>query len=321
MADKRNGSAGSMAAIENIGFEEDYNFSQLQKMKFPRLHWVVEGIIVEGLTILAARPKLGKSWMMLDVLIAAATGGKALSSIKCQRMVALYYALEDNQRRLLRRGQKLLKGEWPKDLYVRHKLRRLDRGGIDDIREWVEERKADLVVIDTFNHIRPPRKLNEEAYSSDYQWLGQLQALATELKISIVVVHHVRKAEATDPLDLINGSTGLQAAADTLLVLTRDSDGVVLHGSGKDLEDQIELAIEFDRDACKWSVLGPAEHARLSPERKSVLEVLRNAENPLGPTEIAKAVDKRTGSVTKMLYDMTKAGQLRKTSRGLYEPT
>jgi hypothetical protein len=111
---------------------------------------------------------------------------------------------------------------------------------------------------------------------------------------------------------------GIQAAADTLLVLKKDSDGVVLHGRGKDLADEIEKAMIFDRETCRWKVLGPVDEVRLSDERRAIINVLRQVRKPMGPSGIAEVLGKPSGSVRKMLMEMCSAGQIQKASRGLY---
>lgn len=40
--------------------------AELQQMNFPPVRWVVPEIIPEGLTLLAGKPKLGKSWLVLE---------------------------------------------------------------------------------------------------------------------------------------------------------------------------------------------------------------------------------------------------------------
>ena len=50
----------------------------------------------------------------------------------------LYLALEDSLRRLQGRGTKLLPtftGEWPEGLTIATQWRRVDQGGLDDMRE------------------------------------------------------------------------------------------------------------------------------------------------------------------------------------------
>jgi RecA-family ATPase len=47
-------------------------------MDFAPLKYVIPGYVVEGLTLLGGKPKLGKSWWAYDASIAVATGGKAM---------------------------------------------------------------------------------------------------------------------------------------------------------------------------------------------------------------------------------------------------
>ena len=73
-------------------------------------NYAVPGYIVEGLTLLAGKPKIGKSWLMLHVGIAVACGSFTLDDIHCVKGDVLYAALEDNKRRLQCRLRKLLNG-------------------------------------------------------------------------------------------------------------------------------------------------------------------------------------------------------------------
>jgi len=69
--------------------------SELQALQFPPIKYVIPGYIVEGLTIFAGRPKLGKSWCCLDWGGAVASGGVAFGSIQCEEGDVLYLALVD----------------------------------------------------------------------------------------------------------------------------------------------------------------------------------------------------------------------------------
>ena len=44
----------------------------LQSEEFPPLRYAVEGYLAEGVTLLAGKPKIGKSWMALDFAMAVA---------------------------------------------------------------------------------------------------------------------------------------------------------------------------------------------------------------------------------------------------------
>jgi DNA primase len=58
-----------------------FTAAALRTMAFPPVSYIVPGIIPEGLTILAGRPKIGKSWMALDIAIGITTGNTVLGSI------------------------------------------------------------------------------------------------------------------------------------------------------------------------------------------------------------------------------------------------
>jgi AAA domain len=110
-----------------------FTAAALRIMEFPEISYVVPGLIPEGLTILAGKPKIGKSWMALDVAIGVADKKDVLGGLHVAQGDVLYCCLEDNPRRLQRRITKLISpfGEkWPERLTLATRWRRLDRGGV-----------------------------------------------------------------------------------------------------------------------------------------------------------------------------------------------
>ncbi len=294
--------------------------AQLMDEVLPPIKYIVPGLIAEGLTLFGGKPKLGKSWFLLGTAIAVATGGVALSTIPVEQGDVLYLALEDNKRRLQKRlGQLLPMGTKPERLHYDLTCRRLDDGGLDDIRAWIESRPDPrLVVVDVLNKVRPAMKGSEGIYDFDVRSLEGLQCLAAEFGIAVVVVHHTRKAEAEDPFDCLSGSTGLTGTADTTLVLARDSQGTTLYGRGRDVEE-IESAMLFDKTNGHWTMLGAAADVRRSDERGVILDALRDSRDPMTPKDImlAAGLDNRN-AVDIMLFKMVKAGEVEKAGRGLY---
>ena len=68
--------------------------------EFAPIQWVVPDYVPEGLSILAGRQKLGKTWLAMDWAIAVATGGAAMGSIFCEVGDVLYVDLENGHRRI-----------------------------------------------------------------------------------------------------------------------------------------------------------------------------------------------------------------------------
>jgi Mrp family chromosome partitioning ATPase len=82
--------------------EQGLTATELIGMNFPEQMWVVPNVLPEGLAILAGKPKTGKSWLALNLALAAASGGEFLNTELAAIKVA-YLALEDSERRLRER--------------------------------------------------------------------------------------------------------------------------------------------------------------------------------------------------------------------------
>jgi len=291
----------------------------LLSLDFPPVEYVVPGYITEGLTILAGRPKLGKSWMALGMCVGVASGGRTLD-VDCEPGDALYLALEDNQRRLQDRLRVVL----PR--YQRPNVQRLQlmteapkvgAGLLERLDQWrISVAEPKLVVVDTLSMVRPPKKANQDSYASDYDAISPLQKWAGEHRLAVIVVHHVRKAEAEDPLESVSGTNGLTGAADTILVLNRAADGPKLYGRGRDIEE-FEKALRLQDG--QWSVLGNADEVKRSEQRKKIMAILEEATGCLTPADIAKQASVQVGSVNYLLRAMVKAGEAEKVGYGAYK--
>src|SRR5262245_6744300 len=106
----------------------------LQTKTFAPVRIILPDLIPEGITLLAGKPKIGKSFFALDVCMAVAANRFVLGQTKPVQGDALYLALEDNQRRLKQRVDKLLQSaqasEW---LQLHTEWKRVDQGGLVDI--------------------------------------------------------------------------------------------------------------------------------------------------------------------------------------------
>lgn len=70
--------------------------SEFMKMKRPPRKWAVDGLIPEGLTILAAGKSVGKTWLALNIALDIAEGRPVLGKIEAQQGPSLYLSLEDD---------------------------------------------------------------------------------------------------------------------------------------------------------------------------------------------------------------------------------
>ena len=287
------------------------SLSDLKDREFKPIMWIVPNYIPEGLTVFAGKPKIGKSWLMLGVALGVARGTEALNEF-VEKGDVLYCGLEDGERRMQSRVIKILgpaaDGAWPRNFTFRWRLNALDAGGVDYIEEWlVKHPNRRLAVIDTLGKVRGKKARDEEQYQFDYRMLGGLQELATKYRVAIVVVHHVRKADAEDVLDTISGTTGIAGAADSLMVLGRCKHGVRMSVRGRDTEEQDKL-VEFDPETAIWEVSGDFDEANPDSElqglRKAIFDLLTIAISPMKPVEIAEKLGKPRPIVRQFLHRM-----------------
>jgi RecA-family ATPase len=316
---KQNGKSGGAHTTANK--PSPGSAEALKTMTFPAIKYVVPGIFVEGLTLFAGKPKIGKSWLLLHASVAVARGGFTLGEIKCIEGDVLYCALEDNQRRLQSRLTKLLglAVDWPARWNYWCEMPRLSNGGLDCIRDWIKSKpQPRLVVIDTLAMVREPPNRNQSTYDADYAAVLELRKLANETGVAIVLVHHLRKAGSDDAFDTVSGTLGLTGAPDSVLVLKRDTAGtIVLHGRGRDLTE-IEMAMTFDKQGCTWRITGEADQVRRSTERTAILQAMEEAGEPVGPNDIAAAIGMKAVNVRFLLGKLVKEGVVEKARYGKY---
>ena len=292
--------------------------------EFPPMRWAIPELLPEGCILLGGRPKMGKSMLALNIAIAVATGGTALGHYQVEAGDVLYYDLEGNRRRLQTRARKMLpavgEGALPTRLIVKFIAPQIDSGLQEEIRAWRNTHpEARLVVIDILAKVRPAKQ-SRNPYQDDHNLIAALQMLASEIGLTLLIVHHTRKAPAEDPFDEMNATTGLFGAADGGMILrrAREEDNAILHVAGRDLEENIALALHFDRPTALWSAVGGAEQFQRTQARQQVLEVLQQYGIPMTPKSIAEALGLPEPTIRQRCLRMANDGDLVNVGEGHY---
>lgn len=285
----------------------------------PATRFIVPRFVPEGLTLLGGRPKVGKSWLLMNAALGVATGGVFLGE-HVEGGDVLLLALEDNERRLQSRLSIMLAGQKASTrLHMTTACPTLDHGGKEAISAWCDGvENPRLIIVDVFTRIRPQAQSGTRLYEADYQAVLPLKALADDRGLGVIACVHTRKeAAVVDPFDSISATTGLAGAADSILILDRDHRGPKLYGRGRDLEE-VEVALAFKGGTGTWDLLGDASEVGRSSERNTILAVLRAAGGALGPKEIAERGRLSHPSVKHLVGRMVKAGEILKVAAGTY---
>jgi predicted ATP-dependent serine protease len=224
------------------------------------IEFAVDGLIAQGLYILAGAPKVGKSWLSLDMCLSIAKGEKVLSQ-ETSKGTALYLCLEDSFERIQKRLYELT--DEPTDNLHFAVMADTIGNGLEEEIEKFKSMHVDLkiVFIDTLQMVRNETDSN---YGSDYKELSVLKSIADKLEISILLVHHTRKCFDSDPFNMISGSTGLSGCVDGSMVLVESKRGsrtAKLYCVGRDIENA-EINLQFENDLKKWIVTDELNEAK-----------------------------------------------------------
>ncbi len=227
------------------------SIKDLLSKKFPDPNWLVPNMISAGIVNLSGRPKVGKSFLALQLAGAKATGGIFLGK-ELKKGKVLYIDLENSPARMQRRAKKMGISEDANLIFSFEKII-LDNNGLKKLKLDIEKNKWDCVIIDTF-----PRALSiafdqmkPEQMSS---LIGELQDIALNNNMTIILIDHHRKSSREKgetfefPIDDILGTTGKSAPLDTVIGLYRNGKNPKLIIIGRDIDD-LELPLMWDKDS------------------------------------------------------------------------
>ncbi len=297
--------------------------------QFPPLHWTIQDILPAGTTLLFGKPKKGKSFLTMLIGISVAAGRPVFGKETSGKTV-LYLALEDSFRRLQRRAVGCSKTlgvsheVFADKLHMSTESPRIDTGLIDELEGWmVIYPNTGLIIVDMLKKVTGSSKPAQSMYEHEAEVGHALTRFCHKYpELSIVVVHHSRKAESDDPFDLVSGTTGLSGSYDNLAAISDSSGSRVLHIAGRDTEGaEIPLLMN---DGGMYTLEMPnadeMQSATMSDTRRRVYDAV-----PYGQAYTRAAIvagcKLDEGIVDQQLLKLAKAGLVEKARRGLYQKT
>ena len=218
------------------------------------LNFVVDTLLSQGLHILAGSPKVGKSWLALWLAVTVAKG-ETVWGMGVKQGTTLYLCLEDSTLRIQNRLFEITE-DAPASVHFTTNSDTLGKGLEEQLCAFlVEHPDTVLIIIDTLQMIRGTGYDN--TYANDYRDLSVLKRIADAHGIAILLIHHLRKMNDDDPMNMISGTTGLSGATDSNFVLRksqRRENTATLYCTGRDIPYR-ELALEFDGEDHVWKLL------------------------------------------------------------------
>ena len=254
------------------------NGQHLMELTLPPQDFVIRGLLPMGLSIIGGAPKIGKSWLMLDLCVKVAKG-EPLWEMETRQGTTLYLCLEDTLRRIQHRLDCITETV-PSNAFFATVSGTLADDLEAQILHFIRQHPDTvLVVIDTFQMIRS--NSGEPTYGGDYEEIQKLKRIADSQHVSILLVHHLRKQGDRDPINKLSGTTGITGAVDTVFVLDksrRREDGATLVCTGRDIEHR-ELELRFSKEEFVWKLMSDSATDRnvsLPRDMAAVVELMKS---------------------------------------------
>jgi RecA-family ATPase len=262
---------------------------------------IIDRAVYQGLTILAGPPKVGKSYLALELANSVASGEPALGGLDVRRSGrVLYLSLEDGERRIRKRTRQMI----PTDQYL-DQVQMVydlpaplsDEGGLEALNHEIHDGQYELIIVDTFVKAFPQERGPSDLFRADYRQIDALKGLADDNNVALVVIAHTRKEEAEYALNAVARTGGLTAAADAILVLGKTPTGAKLQVISRDI-DESEFSLIRDQKTSGWKIAAEGPGPIPNDGKQRILGLLRD-QGPLTSNEIQNFLADENGSTVR----------------------
>lgn len=287
------------------------NAAQLLALDIPPMHEAFSGLLPEGLGVIGAPPKAGKSLLCYQMAVELVFGG-GLFGIAAERRPVRYYALEDGRRRSQTRIRALLDGRSGglDQLDLQWTAPRLGGPLETEVDVWLDGHPLGVVIIDVLSKVRPQGKTGLNAYDEDYAAITELHNVARRHPGSVILlVTHDRKAGSEDWMTRITGTRGVTGAADFVIFVNRKRTETVgtIFVTGRDIEDRaydVEFTGHGWQSASIELVIGTK-----SPTRQTIFTWVKE-HGPVWQKAMAEGTGIDLNTIHARVHAMTADGEL-----------
>jgi hypothetical protein len=273
--------------------------------------WLVDGRLpAAGFSVLAGKPKAGKSTAARCLALAVARGEPWLGFPTHQAQPVLYLGLEEKRAEVRKHFEAMGGGPGdPIHLYTTA----APPDGLAQLRVAAERHRPGLIIVDPL--LRFIRVKDANDYASVTAALEPLLMLARGTGAHVLTVHHMSKGDRSGG-DSILGSTALFGAVDTALLLKRSDRYRTLSSIqryGMDLE---EVVLELDPVTRIVTAGVSRREAEETGAEEAILDFLLAQAEEVDEASIHEGVEGRKGEKARALRRLVKKDRVGRTGPG-----
>lgn len=272
----------------------------------PQREWIWEGILpAGGLSLVVAKPKVGKTTLALQLAVAVSRGDIFLGR-KTRQATVVYLALEEHRDEVQKNLSKL--GVTDEPLYIHFGPAPAE--AMREVEPLIKETGAKFLVIDILQKFCRVKDLND--YAQVTRTLEPLMASGRKLDCQISLTHHAGKADREDGDDIL-GSTGLLGGVDTSIhIKKRNKESRIFSTIQRYGVDVLQTVIAL-KDGC-LVMEGSREEVEIEETVPFILVTLE--EGPLTEKDIWARVEKDHSRVSSALRKLVEQKAVTRTGTG-----
>lgn len=299
----------------------------------PAQRWLIRDVWTwRARGVLGGEPKLGKTWLGLDISISVASGTPCLGHYEVEEPGrALIYLAEDDEPDVRCRIEAIC-------VHRGLDVNNLDLHVITVPVLRLDRRTDQQRLVATLEHFRPRlllldplvriHRLDENDARDISGLLGFLTELGRHFETAIALTHHTSKKSRKRPGQALRGSSDLYAWGKSYAFLSAQRDCLLLtleHRSAPAPKPvRVALVSRPDGTATHFEVL-PGQGPRADNQEPSlserVLELLRSASKPLLRRELRERLRINNKQLGDVLVKLERARQIRREPKGWCLPT
>ena len=265
------------------------------------INWILDQTLpAGGLSVLAAKPKVGKSTLAQNLCLGVARGAPFAGRDTAPGAV-IYLALEDKRPEITERFR--LMGATTEAIFVHTGVAPED--SMKALEAAINEHHAVLAVVDTL--FKLVRIGNGNDYAEVTQKLDPLLQLARMTGCHVMAVRHLGKG-GRDGGDAILGSTALFASVDTALLMYRRGEKRVIESQQRYGTDIPETVLALDPATFLLSAAGTLDQVLRKEAEAAILAALANG--PMPQKQIRELEGLQTTALRQALTTLMQSGQV-----------
>lgn len=274
-----------------------------------QIPYIVEGLLPRGgLSILGAKPKVGKSTLARYLAFCVARGTPFLGLV-CEQGSVIYLALEEKRSEL----QRIFKGMGAeKDDPIHIHVGMAPYEALSALIPEIERIEPILIIVDTLFKFARVQDGNDYAKMSAA--LEPIIEMARTSGANILCTHHMGKADREGGDGLI-GSTAIFGAPDTMLTMRKSGDKRVLSSIQRYGTDMPETVIALDLETNHVTINGTLADVQKDESTKQILLLLDKGDELTEP-EIKAEIGGNQSHIGKALRDLIKESKLVRRGTG-----